>query len=145
MGDSMRNTGYQTGIDPETADRLVSAARTGLGDTLRSIVHFTPAEFDVLYVRRGLYGDPDAAREAKSRLVAIERSGFAEKPLRTALGEEPGGRTSIGPYRFTVRFHDGGFVVRVVEGDGGVLLTADEMDVRAFEEAAVAIRRILRE
>jgi|AntRauTorcE11898_2_1112593.scaffolds.fasta_scaffold00001_63 hypothetical protein len=141
----MTDRQYQTGIDPTTADGIVSAARTGLGDTLRSVLHFTPASFDVLYVRQDLYDTPGAARDAKSRLVAIERSGFAEKPLRTALGEESFERTSIGPYRFTVRFHDDGFVVRVLEGDSGVLLTADEMDVRAFEEAAIAIRRLLAE
>ena len=139
----MNDRQYRTGVDPTTADELVSAARTGLGDTLRSIVHFTPSTFDVLYARRDLYDDHGAVRDAKSRLVAIERSGFAEKPLRTALGGDSLGRTSIGPYRFTVRFHDGGFVVRVIEGDSGVLLTTDEMDVRAFEEAAVAVRRIL--
>ncbi|WP_435074555.1 DUF7522 family protein [Halorubrum sp. HHNYT27] len=141
----MEQSQYQSGIDPTTADEIVSAARTGLGDTLRSIVHFTPAAFDVLYVRRDLSGDGDAAHEARSRLVAIERSGFAEKPLRTALGEGSLERGSVGPYRFTVRFHDDGFVVRVIEGDRGVLLTADEMDVRDFEEAAIAIRGILRE
>jgi hypothetical protein len=141
----MEERQYQTGIDLTTADEIVSAARTGLGDTLRSIVHFTPGAFDVLYVRRDLYANHEAAREAKSRLAAIERAGFGEKPLRTALGEESSGRTSIGPYRFTVRFHDGGFVVRVIEGDSGVLLTTDEMDVRAFEEAAIAVRRLLAE
>ncbi|MFW6317843.1 MAG: DUF7522 family protein [Halorubrum sp.] len=141
----MADSEYHTGIDRATADGIVSAARTGLGDTLRSVLHFTPASFDVLYVRRDLYENHEAARDAKSRLVAIERSGFAEKPLRTALGEESFERTSIGPYRFTVRFHDNGFVVRVLEGDTGVLLTADEMDVRAFEEAAVAIRGLLTE
>ncbi|MFO8114766.1 MAG: hypothetical protein R6U01_05305 [Halorubrum sp.] len=141
----MADRQYRTGIDPATADGIVSAARTGVGDTLRSVLHFTPASFDVLYVRRDLYDTPEAARDAKSRLVAIERSGFAEKPLRTALGEGSLERTSIGPYRFTVRFHDDGFVVRVLEGDGGVLLTADEMDVRAFEEAAIAVRELLAE
>ena len=141
----MSNTQYRTGIDLTTADELVSAARTGLGDTLRSIVHFTPAEFDVLYVRQDLSDASAEVHEAKSQLVAVERSGFAEKPLRTALGEGTLERASVGPYRFTVRFHDNGFVVRLIEGDSGVLLTADEMDVRAFEEAAVAIRGILAE
>jgi hypothetical protein len=141
----MGDTQYETGIDAAAADAIVSAARTGLGDTLRSVLYFTPGSFDLLYVRQDLYDDPDAARDAKSKLVAIERSGFAEKPLRTALGEGSLERASIGPYRFTVRFHDGGFVVRVLEGDGGVLLTADEMDVRAFEEAAIAIRGLLAE
>lgn len=33
--------------------------------------------------------------------------------------------SSIGPYEFTVRFHEDGFVVRMLEGDAGVLLTVD--------------------
>jgi hypothetical protein len=139
----MNSRQYKTDIDPATADEIVSAARTGLGDTLRSIVHFTPAAFDVLYVRQDVSDASAAVHDAKARLVAIERSGFAEKPLRTALGEGSLERASVGPYRFTVRFHDHGFVVRLIEGDSGVLFTADEMDVRAFEEAAIAVREIL--
>jgi hypothetical protein len=138
----MSNTEYKTDVDPTTAERLVSAARTGLGDTLRSVVYFTPSAFDVLYVRGDLYDSPEAARPAKSRLVEAERSGFAELPLRARHGKS-GERSSIGDYRFTVRFHDEGFVVRILEGDGGVVLTTDDMDVRAFTEAATAIRSVL--
>jgi hypothetical protein len=116
-------------------------ARTSLGDTLRSVVAFTPAEFDVLYVRSDLYDSAAAARAAKWQLVSFERVGFAEAPIRDASADaEP---SSIGPYEFTVRFHEDGFVARVLEGSLGVLLTTDDMDVTAFAEAATAIKRLL--
>ncbi|MFC7136197.1 DUF7522 family protein [Halobaculum litoreum] len=130
---------------PESADgeRVVAAARTGLGDDLRSVVAFTPGSFEVLYTRADLY-DPEVDVDAVKRpLVELERVGFAEAPVRTSLSVgEPS--TDIGPYGFTVRFHDHGFVVRVIEGDRGVLLTTDTMDSRAFREAATAIRTVLR-
>ena len=131
-----------TGIEADFEESLVSAARTSLGDTLRSVVYFTPSAFDVLYVRRGLYPSAEAARDAKSQLVALETVGFAEAPARTAIfdGEH---ESSIGPYEFTVRFHEDGFVVRVLEGNSGVLLTTDSMDVTAFEEAVGAIKKLL--
>jgi hypothetical protein len=131
-----------TGIEADFEESLVSAARTSLGDTLRSVVYFTPSAFDVLYVRRGLYPSTEAARDAKSQLVALETVGFAEAPARTAIFDAAH-ESSIGPYEFTVRFHEDGFVVRVLEGDAGVLLTTDAMDVTAFETAAIAIRKLL--
>lgn len=138
----MSNTEYETDVDPATADSLVSAARTGLGDTLRSLIYFTPSAFDVLYVRSDLYDSTTAARTAKSQLVETERAGFAEVPLRSHHGTGTE-RSTIGAYQFTVRFHEEGFVVRILEGDAGVLLTTDGMDVRAFTEAATAARRLL--
>lgn len=132
---------YSTGIDADLAESVVSASRTSLGDMLRSVTYFTPSQFDVLYVRRDLYGSPADARDVKERLVDFERVGFAEAPVRTAaLGEE---RSPIGPYAFTVRFHDEGFVVRILEGNGGVLLTTDALDVTAFEEAVSAVKGLL--
>jgi hypothetical protein len=132
----------RTDLDTDTADRPVRVARTSLGDTLRSVVYFTPGAFDVLYVRSDLYDSPETAREAKRRLVEFEQVGFAELPVRTTLGRE-NGRSSIGDYAFTVRFHEDGFVVRVLQDGAGVLLTADSMDVNAFEEAASAVRALL--
>ncbi|RCU47640.1 hypothetical protein DU504_10225 [Haloplanus salinus] len=138
----MRDMYPETNISEEMADSIVSAARTGLGDTLRSVVHFSPSAFGVLYTRQDLYDTAERAIEAKSRLVEFERTGFAEGPVRTALAGAAGG-SDIGAYEFTVRFHDDGFVVRIIQGDAGVLLTTDDMDVAAFEDAATAIRRLL--
>ena len=133
---------YRSEISTDLATALVSAARTGLGDTLRSVVYFTPSSFDVVYLRQELYDSPDAARPAKEPLVELERVGFAEVPVRTATAEREGG-SNIGPYEFTVRFHEDGFVIRVLQEDAGVVLTADSMDINAFEDAATAVRRLL--
>lgn len=135
---------FETDIDAQFADSVVSAARTSIGDTLRSVVYFTPGAMDVLYVRQDLYESRQRAVEAKARLVAFERVGFAEAPVRTALSA-PNVEDSIGSYDFTVRVHGEGFVVRVLADDDGVLLTTDDMDVDAFEDAAVAVRRFLNE
>lgn len=140
----MNSSTFTTDIDGEAAESIRSAARTGLGDELRSVVYFTPAQFDVLYVRQDLYESEASARDAKSPLVAFERMGFAEAPVRTALSVEGGG-PSIGPYEFTVRFHQDGFVVRAIEADAGVILTTDSMNVAAFEESILTIRRLLAE
>jgi hypothetical protein len=133
---------FETGISDELADRILSATRTSLGDTLRSVVYFTPTSFDLLYVRRDLYPSDEAARERKAQLVQLERVGFAERSARTEITHREDG-LDIGPYNFTVRFHDDGFVVRVLEGDAGVLFTADSMDVSAFREAISALRGVL--
>jgi hypothetical protein len=135
---------FETDIDTKFADSVVSAARTSLGDSLRSVVYFTPSSMDILYVRQDLYESRQRALEAKARLVEFERIGFAEAPIRTALSA-PNAEDSIGTYDFTVRVHGEGFVVRVLADDDGVLLTTDEMDVADFEDAAVAIRRFLNE
>lgn len=140
----MYDVPLKTGIDTTLADRVVTTARTSIGDTLRSVIYFTPSEMDLLYVRKDIYDSKQRALEAKSRLVEFERVGFAEAPVRTALSvpDEP---TSIGPYDFTVRVHEDGFVVRVLVDDAGVILTSDDIDVEAFEDAAIAITRLLAE
>lgn len=133
---------HRTTISDDMATGLVSAARTSLGDTLRSVVYFTPSAFDVLYLRQDLYDSKEAARTAKEQLVELERIGFAEVPVRTSITHWGDG-TGIGPYEFTVRFHEDGFVVRVLEGDAGSIMTTDSMDLNAFEDAATAVRRLL--
>jgi hypothetical protein len=135
---------FETNLTEDMATGLVSAARTSLGDTLRSVVYFTPSAFDVLYVRQDLYETPDSMTDSKSHLVEFERTGFAEVPIRTMIARMQDG-SDIGRYEFTVRFHENGFVVRVIQGDSGVLFTADNMDVSAFDEAASAIRKLLDE
>ncbi|WP_276271632.1 DUF7522 family protein [Haloarcula litorea] len=138
----MYDVPFDTGIDTQFADSIVTAARTSIGDTLRSVVYFTPSEMDLLYVRSDLYETRETALEVKARLVEFERVGFAEAPVRTALAV-PAADESIGPYEFTVRVHGEGFVVRVLGPDAGVLLTTDGIDVDDFEEAAVAITAVL--
>ncbi|RLM64201.1 hypothetical protein [Halorubrum sp. Atlit-26R] len=138
----MSATPSETGIDDRRTESILSATRTGLGDDLRSVVYFTPSSFDLLYVRADLYPSDENARERKAQLVRLERVGFAERPVRDSIAHSDDG-PDIGPYNFTVRFHDEGFVVRVLGGDAGVLFTTDSMDVGAFREAATAIRGVL--
>jgi len=135
---------FETDLSEELADSIVSATRTSLGDTLRSVIYFTPSAFDILYTRQDLYDSADTAREDKLRLVEFERTGFAERPVRSAIARMAGG-SDIGPYEFTVRFHEDGFVIRILQGDGGVLFTADNMDANAFEDAVSAITGLLAE
>lgn len=139
----MAGTTFGTGIDDHLADRIVSGSRTSLGDLLRSVLYFIPSDFDVLYVRQDLYESSEAARPFKQMLVEFEQVGFAEAPIRTAISK--GEVSSIGPYDFTVRFHRDGFVVRTIEGNHGVILTTDSMDIAAFEEASSLIRKLLAE
>jgi len=140
----MYDVPFTTEIDAQFAERVVTTARTSIGDTLRSVIYFTPDEMDLLYVRSDLYDSRQRALEAKSRLVEFERVGFDEAAVRTALAV-PSDPESIGPYDFTVRVHDDGYVVRVLTDDTGVILTSDEIAVESFEDAAVAITRLLRD
>ena len=133
----------ETGIDGGRAESVLSATRTGLGDELRSVVYFTPSAFDLLYVRSDLYPSAGDARTRKAQLVALERVGFAERPVRTRLARRESG-SEIGAYGFTIRAHENGFVVRALQGDAGVLFTADSMDISAFEEAITAVRGVFR-
>jgi hypothetical protein len=125
------------------ADALVSLSRTALGDTLRSVVRFTPEDFEVLYLRSDLGVEPSAAREAKHALVENERLGFSTRETYRTLTDEPGVEPSLGEYLFTLRTFTDGYVARVNDGEEGVLVTTDAMDIDAFEEFAVAARRAL--
>lgn len=138
----MDQDGFKTDITEEMADALVRSARTSLSDTLRSVVYFTNESFDVLYTRSDLYDSPAAARAAKAPLVEFEVAGFAEAPVRSAVSSADVAAT-IGPYEFTVRFYQHGYVIRLLGDDAGVILTADSMDVNAFSDAASAIRSLL--
>ncbi|CQR49389.1 MULTISPECIES: DUF7522 family protein [Haloferax] len=129
-------------ITQSVADAIVSTCRTTLGDSLRSVVHFTRDDFDVLYVRRDLYdGDEAAARAAKSELVENERTGFG--PRETYSAGTTGATPDFGEYEFTLRVFSDGFVGRVVGGDRGVIVTTDELELSEFEEMEVALRRML--
>lgn len=120
---------------------LVALSRTALGDTLLSVVHFTPGEFEVLYLRSDLGSDPVGARSAKVAPVENERLGFPTRETYRDLAGAPGVEPHWG-YLFTLRAFTDGYLARVV-GEQWILVTADAMDVGAFEEIAVAARRAL--
>jgi hypothetical protein len=91
--------------------------------------------------RRDIH-DPPAARPAKAPPVDVEAAGFAEATIRTAVGDREDG--GVGPHRFTVRVRvrDRGYVVRIIAGDAGVLLTADDVGFEAFDDAAAAVAAV---
>jgi hypothetical protein len=134
---------------------IVAICRTAVGDALRSVVHFTRSDSELLYLRSDLYGDDRRrAIEAKASLIERERVGFT-----AAEGYEPGAVDGVGDarpysagagsdpvrgdYAFTVRVFTDGFVCRIIVGDHGLLLTAEDLDVERVEEVAVALRGLL--
>ncbi len=125
------------------SDSVVSTARTGLGDTLRAVVVFTPEDCSLCYLRSDLRDEEPTVRATVERFVAIERAAFEEQSGYADLSTTPGAEPAIGRYEATVRIFSDGFVGRVVVGDLGVLVTTDEMDIDAFEEVSVALRKML--
>ena len=130
-------------VSEEFADSLVSTCRAALGDLLRSVVYFTPEEYELLYLRSDLYGgDEERARAVKAEFVENERMGFTSDETYGKLADEDA-EPGVGDYQFTVRGFSRGFVNRVIVGDRGVLLTTDDLDIGEFEELAVTIRKML--
>jgi hypothetical protein len=134
----------ETGISEEFADQLVSTSRTAIGDALRSVIYFTPEEFDVLYVRSDLYGgDTEVAREAKKTFVDNERVGFDSRETYDELAIEEGVEPNIGEYEFTIRVFSDGFVNRLLADGHGIVLTTNALYLNEFEELAVSLRKQL--
>lgn len=123
-------SGESSGED--LADELVSACRTSIGDTLRSITLFTAEDYEQLYIREDLEQDAEI-----DRFVANERLGFTS--------QQTYGDSELGEYEFTIRAFEYGYVTRVIVGDRGVYVTTDEMHVDEFDELATAVRGVLRE
>lgn len=119
-------------LDDDLRESLVSAARTAIGDHLRSLVYFTPHDHDQIYLRSDLERGADVDRFAKN-----EQLGFSSM---AAYGD-----SELGDYRFTVRAFSQGYVVRVIVGDRGTFATTDEMPISEFEEVATALEKVLGE
>lgn len=136
--------GDLTALSTDQGDELVTLCRTVAGDNLRSVIHFTPQDFELLYLRRDLYlSNPEEAREIKNEVVNNERLGFASVETYNNFTGESEIIPELGEYEFTVRVFRYGFVSRVIVGTRGILLTTDDIDVARFEELAIAIRRLL--
>lgn len=127
-----------------TEAQIVSLCRTTVGDSLRSVVHFTREESELLYLRADLYGeDRRRTLEVKATIVESERVGFS-----ASEGYEPHTRGEVrdperGDYEFTVRVFADGYVCRVIVGDHGLLLTAEDVELDRIEEVAVALRGLV--
>ena len=112
-------------------EELVSAARTVVGDELRSVTYFTDEDVEQVYLRGDLEAEADLVGFADT-----ERLGFRS---RTDYS-----RTELGPYRFTIRVFEEGYLTRVIEGDRGVFVTTDPVARDRFGELAIALRETLR-
>ena len=141
LWEGMTNT--TTGESEDFTTAVVSSCRTTLGDSLRSVVYFTRETFEVLYVRQDLYDDEEEMRSAKADLVESERTGFGPQEKYQSSGEAPDGGPDFGEYEFTLRVFSDGFVGRVLNGDHGVIVTTDELELSEFEEMEIAIIRML--
>lgn len=127
------------------SDSIVSICRAGLGDSLRTVITFTPSDYEVLYLRADLEGDRHHRRKLHEDFVDIERFGFASQGRFNQLSAEHDTEPEIGSYVATIRVFTNGFVARVIVGDYGVVVTTDELDIASFEDLAVAIRTLLAE
>ncbi|SIR14978.1 hypothetical protein SAMN05421858_1606 [Haladaptatus litoreus] len=135
----------ETDITDRFAEEIVSTCRTGIGDTLRSIIHFTPSESELLYLRNDLYGgDKERAMGLKMVFVNNERLGFGTHETYNRLRKEDA-EPNIGDYELTIRAFSDGFVSRVIVGEQGILLTSDSLHIADFEEVAVSLRKMLAE
>lgn len=119
-------------ISDEQREQLVDAARTSVGDELRSLTYFTEDDVEQLYLRDDLQRDADLVGFAEN-----ERLGFRSQ---SAYSE-----TQLGAYEFTIRVFDQGYLTRVIVGNHGVWVTTDEMVIDRFEELASAVATVLRE
>ncbi len=116
--------------EPGLAERIERAARTAVGDSLRSITYFTPDAFEQLYLRADLSGDADLAG-----FVEHESAGFR---ARTAYRD-----SELGGYRYTVRAFENGYLTRVTVDGQGVFLTTDGLTLRRSEDVAEALASVL--
>jgi hypothetical protein len=116
--------------DPLLGERLVSACRTAVGDSLRSVVYFTPDAYEQIYLRSDLEADADLGA-----WVDHEREGFETQA--TYEGSE------LGDHQYAISVFENGFSTRVIDGDRGVLVTTDGITVRRAREVTGAIRETL--
>ncbi len=122
-----------TDTPPEAlASELERAARTAIGDGLRSLTYFTGDAEEQVYLREGLSADADVA-------------GFADTERLGFRSQYDYGDSELGAYRFTVRAFERGYLTRVIVGDHGAFVTCDEMPIDRFSEVASALRSVLSE
>ncbi len=113
-------------------EELISAARTTVGDEVRSVTYFTEDAVEQLYLRSDLEKGADLVEFADS-----ERSGFQ--------AQQRYDETELGEYQFIIRVFSRGYLTRVILGDHGVWVTTDEMAISRFEELGSALAGTLRE
>jgi len=127
----MDGVGMTTLLDDSVADQVVTAARTAVGDSLRSVTYFSRDDYEQLYLRGDLERDADLGTFVghEWREWETTRSAYA--------GSE------LGAHEYTIRVFENGFLVRVAVDRGGVFVTTDGLTLTDFEEVAGALREVL--
>jgi len=115
----------------EGAEQLVAAARTGLGDRLRSLTFFTRDDYSQVYLRDDLEQDADL-----TSFIGHEWRGF--ETTQAVYGD-----SELGTYEFTLRGFENGYLLRVTTDRVGVFVTSDGANLRDYEEVAGALRDLL--
>jgi hypothetical protein len=121
---------HRSTVDGTTTDHLVSAGRTAMGDSLRSITYLRPDGHEQVYLRSDLSADADLSASA-----VHEAAGF-----RTRMAYEG---SELGDYQYTIRVFENGFVMRVITADHGVVITTDGMTLRRSKEVAATMGDVL--
>jgi len=118
-------------LSAESADNIVTTARTATGDSLRSVTYFTRSDFDQLYLRNDLERDADL-----NTFVGHEWRAYRET-------ENAYQQSELGEHKFTVRAFENGYLLRVAADRRGVLITTDGLSMQSYEEIAEALKRLL--
>lgn len=115
----------------DIADQVVTAARTAVGDSLRSVTYFSRDDFEQLYLRGDLERDADLGTFV----------GHEWREWETTQSAYAG--SELGAHEYTIRVFENGFLVRVAVDRGGVFVTTDGLTLKDFDELASALREVL--
>jgi len=118
-------------IAEEGVEQLVSTARTGLGDRVRSITYFTHDDYEQVYLREDLERDADL-----SDFIGNEWRGF--ETTQAVYGQ-----SELGTYEFTLRGFENGYLLRVTTDSEGVFVTADGATLTDYRDVATALNELL--
>jgi hypothetical protein len=118
-------------LDDEVADQVVTAARTAVGDSMRSVTYFSRDDYEQLYLRGDLERDADLGTFVGHEWREWETTQAAY------------GGSELGTHEYTIRVFENGFLIRVAVDRGGVFVTTDGLTLKDFEELAGALREVL--
>lgn len=117
-------------LSEEQQQELLAAARTAVGDELRSLMYFTEETYNQVYLRHDL--------EQTADLV-----GFAENERFGFRSQQAYAESELGKYQFTIRVFENGYLTRVIVRNHGVWVTTDGMPIDRFEELGSALTSVL--
>jgi hypothetical protein len=118
-------------LDDSVAEQVVTAARTAIGDSLRSVTYFSRDDYEQLYLRGDLERDADLGTFV----------GHEWREWETTQSAYAG--SELGAHEYTIRVFENGFLVRIAVDRGGVFVTTDGLTLKDFEELAGALREVL--